>query len=88
MGGWNALGKALLKSEWLCVVGINPALFAWELMECAKVSAQIQTEPSPMTILTEAFSMVKENGNVAAGSSTATILTFGKYWSVFLFFKP
>ena len=65
VGGWNTLG-------------INPAIFAWDLMETAKVAAQEQPEPLPWNILEEAYDTVKAKGDEVAGSSTACIVTLGK----------
>ena len=65
VGGWNSLG-------------VNPALFAWELMECSRQAATSNQCPMPWQILHEAYEAVQLGGKVAAGSSTACLLTLDK----------
>jgi protein phosphatase PTC7 len=66
VGGWNSFG-------------VNPALFAWELMDNAKKAAEQLRSPYPWTILDNAYKNVVDNGKVTAGSSTASIVSLGKF---------
>ena len=65
VGGWNALG-------------VNPAEFAWALLEECKSSAEAQPSPMPWDILAEAYDHVKNKGKVTAGSSTACVVSVDK----------
>lgn len=65
VGGWNSFG-------------VNPALFAWELMECSKKASISKSVPVPSQVLSQAYDAVKEGGQVDAGSSTACIVSFDK----------
>lgn len=59
--------------------GVDPAVFAWELMthcmQCAETSIAV---PRPWDVMRDAFDMVKSGGMVDAGSSTACIALLDK----------
>jgi protein phosphatase PTC7 len=59
-------------------MGINPAIFAWSLMEQCRITAKSLPEPYPWDIMKESYNNLVQNGKVKAGSSTACILTLEK----------
>ncbi len=64
VGGWNTFG-------------INPALFAWDLMETSKSVVESDKTSWPWQIMEEAYASVQSRALPVAGSSTACIVTFG-----------
>eukprot|EP00041_Stephanoeca_diplocostata_P013543 m.237577 g.237577 ORF g.237577 m.237577 type:complete len:491 (+) comp19374_c0_seq1:379-1851(+) len=71
VGGWQ-------------IQGVDPSLFAWELMNnCAYVAVESSTARKPLDILTRAYKKVLTDCIVEAGSSTATVSLFDKTTGVF-----
>ncbi|RCH80322.1 Protein phosphatase PTC7, partial [Rhizopus stolonifer] len=65
VGGWST-------------VGVDPALFSWTLMNNAAMVAESQKAVDAHQILDGAFHTLRKSGKVAAGSSTACILSLSK----------
>lgn len=65
VGGWS-------------LVGVDPALFSWTLMDNAAVVAKNEKSVNAHQILDSAFHELRRSGKVAAGSSTACILNLSK----------
>ncbi|KAI8643279.1 phosphatase 2C-like domain-containing protein [Parasitella parasitica] len=65
VGGWS-------------LVGVDPALFSWTLMDNAAVVAKNEKSVDAHQILDSAFHELRRGGKVAAGSSTACILNLSK----------
>lgn len=70
-----ALGVADGVGGW-SLVGVDPALFSWTLMDNAAVAAKNGNDAHQ--ILDIAFHELRKSGKVAAGSSTACILNLSK----------
>ncbi|KAI8994768.1 phosphatase 2C-like domain-containing protein [Pilobolus umbonatus] len=65
VGGWG-------------LVGVDPALFSWTLMDNAAIAAKNGKSVDAHQILDTAFHELRLSGKVAAGSSTACILNLSK----------
>jgi protein phosphatase PTC7 len=65
VGGWS-------------LVGVDPALFSWTLMDNAAIVAKNEKAINAHQILDSAFHELRKSGKVAAGSSTACILNLSK----------
>ncbi|KAI8877802.1 protein serine/threonine phosphatase 2C [Backusella circina FSU 941] len=65
VGGWG-------------LVGVDPALFSWTLMDNAALVAKNERSIRAHEILDAAFHRLRLSGKVAAGSSTACILNLSK----------
>lgn len=65
VGGWS-------------LVGVDPALFSWTLMDNAAVVAKNEKSINAHQILDSAFHELRKSGKVSAGSSTACILNLSK----------
>ncbi|KAI8967799.1 phosphatase 2C-like domain-containing protein [Mycotypha africana] len=66
VGGWS-------------LVGVDPALFSWTLMDnAATVAKNTKQSINAHDILESAFHELRKSGKVAAGSSTACILSLSK----------
>lgn len=65
VGGWS-------------LVGVDPALFSWTLMDNAAIVAKNEKSIDAHQILDSAFHELRKSGKVAAGSSTACILNLSK----------
>lgn len=65
VGGWS-------------LVGVDPALFSWTLMDNAAIIAKNEKSADAHQILDSAFHELRRSGKVAAGSSTACILNLSK----------
>lgn len=65
VGGWS-------------LVGVDPALFSWTLMDNAAIIAKNEKSINAHQILDSAFHELRKSGKVAAGSSTACILNLSK----------
>ncbi|KAI9482968.1 MAG: phosphatase 2C-like domain-containing protein [Benjaminiella poitrasii] len=65
VGGWS-------------LVGVDPALFSWTLMNNAATIAKNEKSIAAQQILDTAFHELRKSGKVAAGSSTACILNLSK----------
>ncbi|CAO3640348.1 unnamed protein product [Mucor hiemalis] len=65
VGGWS-------------LVGVDPALFSWTLMDNAALVAKNEKSVDAHQILDSAFHELRRSGKVAAGSSTACILNLSK----------
>jgi hypothetical protein len=65
VGGWS-------------LVGVDPALFSWTLMDNAAVVAKNEKSIDAHQILDSAFHELRKSGKVSAGSSTACILNLSK----------
>lgn len=65
VGGWS-------------LVGVDPALFSWTLMDNAAIVAKNEKSIDAHQILDSAFQELRKSGKVAAGSSTACILNLSK----------
>ncbi|RCH78281.1 hypothetical protein CU098_000463, partial [Rhizopus stolonifer] len=65
VGGWG-------------LVGVDPALFSWTLMDNAALVAKTEKSIDAHQILDIAFYELRKSGKVAAGSSTACILNLSK----------
>ncbi|KAI7907699.1 phosphatase 2C-like domain-containing protein [Cokeromyces recurvatus] len=65
VGGWS-------------LVGVDPALFSWTLMNNAAMIAKNEKSIPAQQILDTAFYELRKSGKVAAGSSTACILNLSK----------
>lgn len=65
VGGWS-------------LVGVDPALFSWTLMDNAAIVAKNAKAVDAHQILDSAFHELRKSGKVDAGSSTACILNLSK----------
>jgi hypothetical protein len=65
VGGWS-------------LVGVDPALFSWTLMDNAAIVAKNEKAIDAHQILDSAFHELRKSGKVSAGSSTACILNLSK----------
>jgi hypothetical protein len=68
VGGWTSLG-------------VDPSLFAWDLMNCCTEVAEQQASLGILdtsTCLSEGYRRVKDEGRVEAGSSTACLVGLDK----------
>lgn len=65
VGGWGS---------W----GVDPSLFAWDLMTQCQLVSETMTHPDPQQIMEQGYQLVIDRKQVAAGSSTACVVVFDK----------